>query len=92
MAGAWARPCSTFIMTGWACEPGEQAGVKDWQDVAGRAGRQEGEETSEGWKRFDDVMSVRFTVRLLQWVGLTSSEDKNNLEMKFMGRTRGNEG
>ena len=44
MAGARAGPCSTFIMTSWACEPGEQAGLKDCRSLAGREERREGEE------------------------------------------------
>lgn len=68
MAGAWAGPCSTFIMTDWAWEPGEQAGRKDWCSLGGRGRRNltglkawlccDGAETGD-----DPVMELRGKVR-----------------------------
>jgi len=46
MAGAWAGPCSTFIMTGWACASGEQARLKD-----GWKAEEERQEREESWRR-----------------------------------------
>lgn len=39
MAGAQARPCSSFIMTGWSFEAAEQAGLKGRSSLAGEEGK-----------------------------------------------------
>lgn len=39
MAGAQARPCSSFIMTGWSFEAAEQAGSKGRSSLAGEEGK-----------------------------------------------------
>lgn len=44
MAGAWTGPCSTFIMTGWAQDPPEQALLKGREHLARSKG---GNETSQ---------------------------------------------
>lgn len=39
MAGAQARPCSSFIMTGWSSEAAEQAGLRGPSSLAGEEGK-----------------------------------------------------
>lgn len=53
MAGAQARPCSSFIMTGWSFEAAEQAGLKGrWRP--GRRGSEDKPRGGDGGRISED--------------------------------------
>lgn len=65
MAGARAGPCSTFITTDWACEPGEQAGLKHWWSRGGQGGK------SRGY----DVCLLSYEAAAVSWVALEQGQE-----------------
>lgn len=59
MAGAQARPCSSFIMTGWSSEAAEQAGLRG-PFQPGRRGREDKAAGDGGVRKDSDVPSRDF--------------------------------